>query len=417
MAAHPGKEARKLDVVVFGASGFTGRLVCDYLNTRYGDCKELRWGVAGRSREKLDRVLAALDRAEDVPVLIADSDDTPALEELARSTRVVLSTVGPYAKYGSPLVEACVRNGTDYCDLAGEVQWMRQMIDAHGDAASASGARIVHACGFDSVPSDIGVWFLQNQARERFGEPLAEVTLLVRAMRGGVSGGTAASLLNVIKETRRDRQLARQLANPYTLNPEGLREGPDGRDQSGAVYNEHFGVWTSPFVMAVINQRVVRRTNALLGFAYGRDFRYSEAVMTGPGTSGRLKAMAATASLGGFMLASSNDVLREHVVRRFLPDTGTGPDANARERGFFNLLIGGSTAGGEALTARVTGNRDPGYGSTSKMIAESAACLARDELEVDGGFWTPASAMGDALLARLQENAGLTFEILDRDVT
>ncbi|MDX1480210.1 MAG: saccharopine dehydrogenase NADP-binding domain-containing protein [Woeseiaceae bacterium] len=417
MASADSKQPRELDVVVFGATGFTGRLVSEYLHARYGGGKELRWGIAGRSRDKLERLRDELDGGDSMPLFVADSRDSEALDDLTRRTRVVLSTVGPYAKYGSPLVEACVRNATDYCDLAGEVQWMRQMIDTHGDVAAASGARIVHACGFDSVPSDIGVWFLQKEARSRFGEPLSEVTLLVRAMRGGFSGGTAASLLNVIEETRKDRQLARQLADPYTLNPEGLRNGPDERDQTGPAYSEHFGVWTSPFVMAVINQRIVRRSNALLDFAYGRDFRYREAVTAGPGTSGRLKALAATAGLGGFMLASSNELLREHVVRRLLPDPGTGPDAAARERGFFNLLIGGTTTDGQALTARVTGDRDPGYGSTSRMIAESAVCLAKDELAVGGGFWTPAAAMGDPLLARLEENAGLTFEILERDVT
>jgi short subunit dehydrogenase-like uncharacterized protein len=407
------KTSREFDLVVFGASGFTGRLVVEYLRERYATGGELRWAVAGRNPEKLDAVLEGLGiAAGEITVLVADSRDADALDEVAKRCRVVLTTVGPYAKHGSELVAACVRNGTSYCDLAGEVQWMRQMIDRHQQAAEASGARIVHACGFDSIPSDLGVWRLQREAVERFGKTCNQVSLLVRAMRGGFSGGTAASLLNVIEESRRDRAVARQLVDPYTLNPEGMREGPDGRDQAGVGYNEALGVWTAPFVMAVINQRVVRRTNALLDYEYGKDFRYNEAVITGPGTVGRLKAVAATAAMGAFMLASSIDFTRRNIVRRLLPAQGSGPGESDRESGFFNLVLVGSTHAGETLRLRVTGDRDPGYGSTSRMIAESAVCLARDTLDVGGGFWTPASAMDGKLLTRLEQNAGLAFEFL-----
>lgn len=405
--------SRDFDVVVFGASGFTGRLVAEYLLKRYSAGGELRWAVAGRNADKLRQTLKEIGAPDAaIPVLIADSGDPDALDAIARRTRVVLTTVGPYAKYGSELVAACVRRGTGYCDLAGEVQWMRQMIDRHQADARQSGARIVHACGFDSIPSDFGVWFLQREAVERFGKSCNEVSLLVRALRGGMSGGTVASLLNVVEESKRDRDVARQLVDPYTLNPADKRDGPDGRDQTGAAYNEALGVWTSPFVMALINQRIVRRTNALLDYEYGRDFCYSEAVMTGPGLSGRLKALSATAAMGAFMLASSIELTRENLVKRFLPEPGSGPDKKAREKGFFNLVLAGSTHAGEKLRVRVTGDRDPGYGSTSKMIAESAVCLARNELDVGGGFWTPVSAMKGRLLTRLQQNAGLKFEVL-----
>ena len=406
--------SREFDVVVFGASGFTGRLVAEYLLERYPPGGELRWAVAGRNESKLKTVLSQLgDAADAIPIRVADSADDAALEAIAGQTRVVLTTVGPYAKYGSALVAACVRNGTSYCDLAGEVQWMRKMIDQHHEDACRTGARIVHACGFDSVPSDLGVWFLQSEALTRFGTPCSEVSLLVRAMRGGMSGGTVASLLNVIEESQHDRDIARQLVDPYTLNPEGEREGPDGRDQRSAEYNNQLDVWTSPFVMAVINQRIVRRTNALLDYRYGRDFRYRESVISGPGISGRLKAVSAVSGMRAFLLASSSDFLRENLVKRFLPEQGAGPGPEAREAGFFNLILAGTTASGQKLRARVTGDRDPGYGSTSKMIAESAVCLARNELDTDGGFWTPASAMKDKLLDRLQANAGLTFEIIE----
>ncbi len=405
-------DERDFDVVVYGASGFTGRLVAQYLSERYATAGEIRWAVAGRDAGKLGRVLSDIGVSAEVPVLVADSDDSDALDSLALRARVVLTTVGPYARHGSKLVESCVKHGTDYCDLAGEVQWMRRMIDRHQRDAEASGARIVHASGFDSIPSDLGVWFLQQEAQERFGRNCNQVTLLVKAMRGGFSGGTAASLLNAVEEGRRDRDVARILMHPYSLNPEGLRDGPDSRDQSGAVYNEALGVWTCPFVMALINTRIVRRTNALLNFEYGKDFRYSEATMTGPGLRGRLKAAAATAAFRGFMLASAIEVTRNYLVKPLMPNQGAGPDQAARESGFFNLLLVGTTSAGERLRVKVTGDRDPGYGSTSRMIAESAVCLARDELPVGGGFWTPASAMNQKLLTRLRHNAGLQFEVL-----
>ena len=412
MSDRTGSQQREFDVVVFGASGFTGRLVADYLNERYPPQAALRWAVAGRNQGKLERVLSEIGApAGVVPVLIADSNDAEALDAIARRTRVVLTTVGPYARYGSTLVESCVKHGTACCDLAGEVQWMRRMIDRHQRAAEASGARIVHACGFDSIPSDIGVWYLQQESTERFGRACNKVSLLVRAMRGGFSGGTAASLLNAVEEGRRDRDVARILMDPYSLNPEGLREGPDGPDQSGTAYNDELGVWTCPFVMALINMRVVRRSNALLDFDYGKDFRYNEATMTGPGVGGRLKAAAATAAFRGFMLASAVDLTRNYLVKPLMPSSGAGPDRTARESGFFKLLLVGTTSAGERLRVKVTGDRDPGYGSTSRMIAESAVCLARDDLSIGGGFWTPASAMNDKLLMRLRKNAGVQFEV------
>lgn len=406
---------REFDVVVYGASGFTGQLVAEYLASGNASVSDLRWAVAGRNAKKLEGVLAELGLSSgDVPILVADSDDASALEAMAKRTRVVLSTVGPYARFGSELVAACARTGTSYCDLTGEVQWMRAMIDAHQAAAQASGARIVHACGFDSIPSDIGVWFLQQEAEQRFGTPCHHVRLLVRALRGGFSGGTAASLLNAVEEGRRDRDVARILVKPYSLNPDGEQDGPDGRDQSGAVYNEDFGVWTSPFVMALINMRVVRRSNALMNYAYGRDFSYGEATSTGPGLKGRLRAIMSSLAMRGFMVASAIDFTREKLIKPRLPASGTGPDKSQRESGFFKLLLFGRTAKGDTLQVSVKGDRDPGYGSTCKMIAESAICLARDDLSVGGGIWTPASAMAEPLIKRLRSNAGVQFEVVNR---
>jgi len=404
--------SRKFDIVVFGASGFTGRLVVDYLQQQYPPSSGLRWAVAGRSHEKLESVLAEIGVPTDsLPILIANSDTLQSLDAIAADTRVVLTTVGPYAKYGSPLVDACVRHGTDYCDLAGEVQWMRKMIDRHQSDAEKSGARIVHSCGFDSIPSDMGVHFLQKKSRELHGSPCRNVSLLVKALRGGASGGTIASLLNAVEEAKRDRSIARIMVDPYSLNPEGLRNGPDGRDQTGIRFNQELGVWTMPFVMGAINMRIVRRSNALLDFKYGKEFSYDEATIMGSGAGGWLKSALGTVGLGGFMLASSIEWTRNHLVRRFLPKPGEGPDEHERESGFFNLILVGTTETGERIQVRVKGDRDPGYGSTSKMLSESAVCLARDHLDVSGGFWTPASAMGDHLLDRLQANAGLSFEL------
>lgn len=412
MNENASKNYRKFDIVVFGASGFTGQLVVEYLDQRYPSDGGLRWAIAGRNKEKLESTLAKLGIAPgSVPVLVADSGDRQSLDAISADTRVVLTTVGPYAKFGSTLVASCVANGTHYCDLAGEVQWIRKMIDKHQADAEQSGARIVNSCGFDSIPSDIGVHFLQMKARDLYNAPCTKVTLLVKAIRGAASGGTIASALNAIEEAKNDRSVAQILTDPYSLNPDGLRDGPDGRDQAGVRFNAELGVWTAPFVMGVVNMRIVRRSNALLAFKYGKNFSYAEAMYIGSGITGWTKSAVATAGLGGFMLASSFSMTREHIVKRFLPKPGDGPTRDERENGFYNLVLVGTTEAGERVNVRVKGDRDPGYGSTSKMLSESAVCLARDHLDVGGGLWTPASAMGDKLLGRLQANAGLSFEV------
>ena len=404
---------RDYDVVVWGASGFTGRLVVEYLKNQYGVGQDLRWAVAARNAEKLGGVLDELSFGESRPdVIIADSKDEASLDAMCKQTKVVLTTVGPYALYGDELVAACVANGTHYCDLAGEVQWIRRMIDQHQAAAEKSGARIVNCCGFDSIPSDLGVQFLQEKAVEQQGSPCSPVELVVRAMKGGGSGGTIASALNALEESQRDREVARIMVQPYSLNPEGEREGPDGRDQRGMAYSELAGVWTAPFVMAVINMRVVRRSNALMDYPYGRDFEYNESSLCGDGATGWLKAATMTTAMGGFMTAAAIGFTREHLVRKLVPKPGEGPNAQERENGYYNLRIFGKLDDGSVMQARVTGDRDPGYGSTSKMLAESAICLARDDLAVGGGCWTPASAMGKTLRERLVANAGLTFDIV-----
>ena len=407
-------EHREFDIIVWGATGFTGSLVVEYLLRQYGTDNAIRWAIAGRDQSKLDALTQNIgEPANNLNTIVADSFDLESLQNMARRTRVMLTTVGPYARFGSDLVAACVQNGTHYCDLAGEVQWIRRMIDEHDEQAAATGARIVNCCGFDSIPMDIGVWFLQDSAKQQHRSYCTSITTLVRAMKGGASGGTIASMLNVVQESRADRAIARILADPYGLNPAGERQGPDQRDQQNARFDSHVKCWTAPFVMAGINTRVVRRSNALQGFPYGRDFRYREAVITGAGLAGRIKATGITLGLAGFVLAACFKFPRKTMQRLFLPAPGDGPDKASREAGFFKLLQIGVLPDGTVLRANVKGDRDPGYGSTSKMIAECAVCLALDEPATGGGVWTPAAALGRSLYKRLQANAGLTFEIVD----
>ena len=404
---------RDFDVVVWGATGFTGSLVAEYLLSEYGVGGSIRWAIAGRSEAKLETLRHALGpEAVALPSIVADSFDEQKLAAMAAKTRVVITTVGPYAKYGSPLVAACVEQGTHYCDLAGEAQWIRQMIDQHHDAAVESGTRIVHCCGFDSVPMDIGVWFLQQEAMRLHGSYCSSIQMLVKATRGGPSGGTMASVLNLIKEARANRDVARVLVDPYGLNPVDERHGTDKPDQRNVRFEEVADTWTAPFVMAGINTKVVRRSQALLGHPYGRAFRYREAVMMGKGAQAWLKASAMTAGLGGFMGMASFGFTRGLLERFVVPKPGEGPNLEQRENGFFDLRQFGTLPDGTIIRSRITGDRDPGYGSTSKMLSECGVCLASNDLETGGGVLTPAAAMGDTLLKRLQENAGLAFEVL-----
>lgn len=405
---------RQYDIVVWGASGFTGRLVVEYLNDRYKNGGDLNWAIAGRNQKKLQQILDGLAISENVPdILIADSHDADSLRKLTRSTKVVLTTVGPYALYGSELVGACVETGTHYCDLSAEIYWLRQMMEKHQAAAQTSGARIVHACGFDSIPSDLGVQFLQEHAIREYGAPCRRINLFVKAIKGGGSGGTIASGLNALDEARKNKQAARVMVDPYSLNPEGERQGPDGRDQRGIEHNDLIDSWTAPFVMAIINMRIVRRSNALMDYPYGKDFSYAESMLTGHGGGGWLKSASMVAGLGGFILASSFSLTRSLLIEKLIPKPGEGPGKKERENGFYNLILIGQMQDGRLIRARVVGDRDPGYGSTSKMLSEAAVCLAKDDIPVDGGFWTTASSMGELLRKRMIDNAGLTFKIED----
>lgn len=407
-------ETREFEIVLWGATGFTGKLVAEYLLRRHGAGGELRWALGGRNAAKLEAVRRELGADESLPIVVGDGADEAFLDSLVRRTQVVCTTVGPYAKYGSPLVAACARAGTHYCDLTGETQWIRRMIDAHQKEAEGSGARIVHTCGFDSIPSDLGVFFVQSEITRRDGAPARHVRYRVADFSGAASGGTIHSMLNLMEEAGADPAVRRVLVDPYSLNPEGERHGPDGRDAMGPAWDDAFEQWTAPFVMAAINTRVVRRSNALLGWAWGRDFRYDEATLMGAGPVAMLKAAGFSAGLTAVMAGGAIGPIRRALTGR-LPAPGEGPSAEQRERGFFDIRLHAepSKEGAAPLRARVYGDRDPGYGSTAKMLGESALCLARDGLTVGGGFWTPASAMGEPLLERLNTHAGVSFTLGD----
>jgi short subunit dehydrogenase-like uncharacterized protein len=408
------EDAREFDIIIQGATGFTGTLVAEYLLRQYGIGDNLRWALAGRSETKLQQVRDGLGAAASgLELIVADSFDKDALQNLAVRTHVVLTTVGPYALYGSDLVAACVNAGTHYCDLAGEVQWIRKMIDTHQDRAQETGARIVHCCGFDSVPMDIGVWFLQHATREKHGVYCESISMLVKATRGTASGGTLASMMNLIKESREDRSVARTLIHPYSLNPDGERDGPDNRDQTRLIYRDDAKSWTAPFVMAGVNTKVVRRSHALAGYPYGKGFRYDESVLTGRGVSGWLKGALMIAGLGALVAFASFSPTRKLLQRFVLSKPGEGPDRELQQSGFFKLLQVGKLPDGTIVRGKITGDQDPGYGSTSKMLSECAVCLAKDDLDAKGGVWTPAAVMAGPLLERLRRNAGLTFDLRD----
>ena len=405
-------------LVLFGATSFVGRIVFQYLLEHYSTDKNgtdqgFRWAVAARSKAKLAELQQELG-ATYVPTIIADSSNPQSLQYLCQQTDLVISTVGPYALYGEPLVKLCAEMGVDYCDLTGEIHWVKAMIDNYQTQAVKSGARIIPSCGFDSIPSDLGVFFLQQQAQERFGEPCEQVKFRIKAMRGSFSGGTVASMLNVSKAVVKEPALAKILRNPYSLC-ERLPT-PKLKQQAimKACFDEDFRVWLAPFIMATINVPVVFRSNGLQHGAYGEKFEYGEAVMTGQGPMGWLIAQSISAAMAGFFVASAIPPSRWLMSKLFLPAPGEGPAPEAQEKGFYDIRLLGKTPGGNTIRTKVTGDRDPGYGSTAKMLAEAAICLSQDisKSRLGGGFWTPASAFGDTLIKRLIERAGLTFEVI-----
>ena len=407
---------RNYDVVIWGATGFTGRLVMEYMYETYGVDGDVRWAAGARNADKLAAVKRELlgGDAGKVPDIIADSNDEQSLRELVTATRSICTTVGPYAKYGTGLVEACAEQGTHYCDLTGEVQWMHRMIGQHHTRAEQSGARIVFTCGFDSIPSDLGVFYVQSQMRALHGTYAPRVKYRVVKSEGGVSGGTIDSMMNMMDEARDDPGILDIIADPYALNPPNMPRGDDGPDQTSVEYDQDFLQWTAPFVMAGINTRVVRRSHSLLGYPWGEHFRYDEAMLTGDGPRGFARASMVSGGTGLMMKATEFTPTR-NLLGRLAPSPGEGPSRETIQKGFFEIeLFAAHPEDPEKnLIAVVTGDRDPGYGATSKMLAESAVCLAKDDLDTPAGLLTPAVAMGQSLIDRLSERAGMTFSLKD----
>jgi short subunit dehydrogenase-like uncharacterized protein len=385
---------REFDIVVYGATGFTGRLVAEYLHRQYGVNGEVKWAMAGRSIDKLVAVRDEMGVGSDVPLVVADADDIESVKKMVASTSVVLTTVGPYQLYGNELVAACAAQGTDYVDLCGEPAWMHKMIAEHSAAAEKSGARIVFSCGFDSIPFDLGVFFLQQHAVSALGSTVTRVKGRVRAMKGSMSGGTLASFRATMAAAGRDRSLIGVLRNPFALTP-----GFEGAEQplgDKPEYDEALQSWIAPFVMASINTKNVHRSNLLLGHHYGEDFVYDEMMVTGPGKKGEAIAKA---------VSEDTSMAKSTIM------PGEGPCKEERENGLYDVLMVGEHADGRSVRVSVKGDRDPGYGSTSKMIAESAVCLVKNPQLASGGIWTTAPVMGAELIERLQANAGLTFTV------
>jgi short subunit dehydrogenase-like uncharacterized protein len=387
---------REFDLVMFGATGFTGRLVADYIAKQ----KPKRWAIAGRNREKLESL------GIDAPIVIVDAMDPAACAAVARRSRVVCTTVGPYSKYGSALVAACAEAGTHYCDLTGEVHWMREMIDAHHDQARKTGARIVHTCGFDSIPSDLGAWATQQEFIRRFGRPAQKVTAFYGESSGGLSGGTAASGF-AIADAMADPSVRRTLRNPHGLDPDP--SAPQPKDDSKPVgWDPFLKMFYVPFFMAETNTRVVRRGHALAGKPWGEDFVYREVMSTPGDARGVVMAGAITAGLLGLAAVMKRPWLREKLKAR-APKPGEGPSQEKRERGYWKVRFVAEDADDKLLYIVGDPAGDPGYASTAKMLGESALCLAYDPLESEGGCLTPSVAMDGALLDRLRK-AGLTFQ-------
>ena len=403
---------RQFDIILFGATSFVGEILTRYMLAQQPLNGEMKWAIAGRSPTKLNQLKLSLgDAAEALPIVVADTDNQASIDAMCGSTKVIASTVGPYALYGEPVIQSCAALGTDYCDLTGEPQWIHKMLGRHEAAANKSGARIVNCCGFDSIPSDLGVYFLQQRSKQTLKQHCNIVKMRVKAMKGGASGGTIASMLNAIKEAMQDKNIRKKIASPYALCPAGHGFKVKQINLKSAQYDKDVQAWIAPFVMAAINVRVVHRSNALLHKQYGENFLYDEAMITGPKAKGGVGAAALTAGLGGFMLAALLPPTRWLMEKTILPKPGEGPSPQAQLEGYYDLRFIGTTPDGQTISCKVTGDRDPGYGSTAKMLGQAALCLAQDMNEKPGGFWTPASLFGEKIIARLEARAGLTFDI------
>ncbi len=406
----------QFDIIVFGATSFVGQILVQYLSDQFNQSgkESLKWAIAGRSQAKLDEVKVKTQQPE-LTTLIADAQDETALKAMSDQTKVIISTVGPYALYGETLVKACAETGTDYCDLTGEIQWIDRMLKKYETTAKTTGARIVHCSGFDSIPSDMGVYFTQREAKKSLGEYCNNISMRVKAAKGGASGGTIASVLNITEEVIKKPSLRKDLLNPYLVCPEGHGYKARQFDTRKATFDKNFNSWSAPFIMAGVNTRIVFRSNALAGSPYGTNFKYDEAMLVGKGVKGRLTATAIVAGLGTFFIGAALKPTRWVLENYVLPKPGEGPTSKEQAEGYYDIRFVGKTPSGKEIRSKVLGQGDPGYGSTSQMLGQVGACLALDtELlaNKEGGFWTTSTLLGDRLIERLEKDAQLKFEIL-----
>lgn len=404
---------KQYDIVIFGATSFVGKLICEYMVKQFS-ANSLNWALAGRSAAKLEKLKLNLGpSAAAIPVILADANDLGSLKTMCQQTQVIMSTVGPYDLYGEPLVRACAETGTDYCDLTGEPHWIKKMLDLYEETAKASGARIVHCTGFDSIPSDLGVHFLQRESQKLFAAPCTKVKMRIKNMRGAASGGTIATAINIAKELKKNPKLKRELVNPYSLCPKD--HGFKTRQHAIKVeFDDTFDKWVGPFFMSSINTKIVHRSNALSNHAYGDNFTYSEGVMTGKGFKGKMKARSIYLGLAAFFVGISIAPIRAFLARFVLPKPGEGPSVEEQKNGFYDFRFLGTTEDGDQIMTQVYGDMDPGYGSTAKIMSQAAACLAFDvPADVKGGFWTTATLLADPLIERLITDAGVKFEVLN----
>lgn len=413
---------RRHDLVVWGATGFVGRLVAEYLTERY-DPSELSLAIGGRNESRLEELEATLvaERPgwDAIPLVVGDATDLDRLRSIAGDTRVVCTTVGPYTRYGTKLVEACIAAGTDYCDLTGEITWVREMVDRYHEDALEAGTRIVHSCGFDSVPADVGTLLVQSFAIEEFGTPCDVARIYVEEGRGGVSGGTMASFTELFRAAAEDPVARQTLRNPYSLAPKGERHGGDPGAQTTVRTDPLRSTWTAPSPMAQVNERVIRRSNALRGYPWGREFECTEVVPTGGGIGGLVRAGAIAAGTGVATAAMKFGPTREGLSRFVFPDPGEGPTRERIEDGYFTVRVlgrGTATEGPFVVESRIGADLDPGYGATARMVGEAAMCLVYGRIDspVAGGILTPASGIGAPLADRLRE-AGFTIDVGTRD--
>lgn len=379
------KPDTEFDIIVHGATGFTGRLVAEHLQARYGNDDAVRWAMSGRSLKKLQSVCGEIGAPATTPLIVADAADPASLAAMVARTKAVITTVGPYQLYGEPLLAACVAAGTDYLDLSGEPSWMAAMIPRYDAASKASGARILFSCGFDSIPFELGVFYTQGLARKHLGHPATHVIGRVRDMRGGLSGGTAASGRATMAAIQADPSLLAVMFNPFALTP-GFA-GPEQPRNDKPRFDALLGVNVGPFMMAPINTKNVHRSNLLQGHAYGADFTYDEMAIVAEGAQTEFPSL------------TGDDV----------PKPGEGPSKHERETGFYDLLFVGVDGAGRQVRGAVHGDKDPGYASTSKLIAETAICLVHERGDVAGGIWVAGAALGQRLIDRLQAHAGLSF--------